>query len=133
MKCAQCGEKYSSKYYFSTRTICQKCYKKLPPEKQLELQEEVKEFAEPSKLTRYYVDYGEVPFYYKQWFFWLMWFTITPAAIGILLFGDVYYKKKGNVKTFGWANKVVAFIIGIPYFLFGIARFVAFIFEGVLK
>jgi len=60
-----------------------------------------------------YTSYDQVPFYRKQWFFWLMYFTISPIAIGILLFGDVFYQKKGEVRSFGLANRVVAGIIAV--------------------
>ena len=36
-------------------------------------------------------------------------------AIGIRLFGDVYYEKKGEVKSFGIANRVVAGLVGAYY------------------
>ncbi len=60
-----------------------------------------------------YGSYAEVPYYRKQWFFWLMYFTISPIAIAVLLFGDVYYQRKGRVKSFGMANRIVAGLIGI--------------------
>jgi hypothetical protein len=60
-----------------------------------------------------YNDYGEVPYYRKQWFFWLMWFLFSPIAIVLLLTGDVYYKRRGEVKAFGIANKIIAGIIGL--------------------
>ena len=66
-----------------------------------------------SKTSQLYSNYDQVPFYRKQWFFWLMYFTISPIAIGILLFGDVYYQKKGEVKSFGLVNRIVAAIIAI--------------------
>ena len=49
-----------------------------------------------------------------------MFFTIQPIAIGILLFGDVYYQKKGVIKSFGLANRIVAGIIalGIPFYYY---------------
>ncbi len=59
-----------------------------------------------------YSDYNEVPWYFKQWFFWVTYFTLTPVALGILLFGNVYYIKKGQVVSFGIANKIIAGIIG---------------------
>lgn len=64
---------------------------------------------------RSYEDYDHVPFYRKQWFFWLLYLTISPIAIGILLFGDVYYQKKGKVKSFGTANRVVAGIVALGF------------------
>ncbi|MBN1180888.1 MAG: hypothetical protein JXB49_01285 [Bacteroidales bacterium] len=60
-----------------------------------------------------YINYNQVPFYRKQSFFWLMYFLFCPIALGILLSGDVYYKKKGEVKSFGTANKIIAVIIAI--------------------
>jgi len=71
----------------------------------------------PNQRTQHagppYSSYDQVVFYRKQWFFWLMYFTISPIAIGILLFGDVYYPSKGHVKSFGLANRIVAGIIAI--------------------
>jgi len=55
-----------------------------------------------------YASYADVPYYRRQWFFWLMWFVFSPIAIGILLSGDVYYRRKGQVRNFGLANRVVA-------------------------
>jgi hypothetical protein len=62
-----------------------------------------------------YAHYDVVPFYNKQWFFWLMYFTITPVALGVLIFGDVYYPKDGKVKVFSLANKVIAGVIAIGW------------------
>ena len=62
-----------------------------------------------------YANYAEVPFYLKQWFFWLMYFTIPPIAIAVLLFGDVYYQRRGRVRSFGLGNRIVA---GFFFFAF---------------
>lgn len=60
-----------------------------------------------------YSSYKDVPYYRKQGFFWLMYFIpfLGLVAIGLLLFGDIYYEKKGVVKSFGVANRVVAGIV----------------------
>ena len=60
-----------------------------------------------------YSNYADVPVYRRQWVFWLMYLTIVfnPIAILILLTGDVYYTKNGEVKSFGVANRIVAGII----------------------
>ncbi len=58
-----------------------------------------------------YSNYTDVPVYRRQWFFWLMYLIITPVGILILLTGDVYYTKRGVVKSFGVANRIVAGII----------------------
>ncbi len=70
-----------------------------------------------SKASDVYSSYDHVPFYRKQWFFWLMYFTIPPVAIFILLFGDVYYVKRGEVTSFGLANRIVAGIIAVGILL----------------
>jgi uncharacterized membrane protein YgdD (TMEM256/DUF423 family) len=57
-----------------------------------------------------YKTYDEVPFFRKQWFFWVSWFIFAPVALVILFSGDVYYRKKGEVVAFGIANKVVGAI-----------------------
>ena len=54
-----------------------------------------------------YKTYDEVPYFRKQWFFWICWFVFAPVALVILFSGDVYYRKKGKVVPFGIANKVV--------------------------
>ena len=66
-----------------------------------------------SDVKKTYNSYAEVPTHQKQWFFWLMYFTLTPVAIWVLLFGDVYYEKKGELKSFGLANRVVAGVIAV--------------------
>ncbi len=60
-----------------------------------------------------YATYDQVPTHRKQWFFWLTWFLLAPAAIAILITGDVYYPKKGEVRAFGPANRIVAILIGL--------------------
>ena len=64
-----------------------------------------------------YATYDEVPYYRKQGFFWLWWFLFAPIAIGILLTGDVYYRKRGQVRSFGLANRIVAGVIAVLWFL----------------
>jgi hypothetical protein len=71
--------------------------------------------ASPQNGGLKYTNYNEVPYYYKQWFFWLMFILFTPIAIGLLLFGDVYYEKRGQLKSFGIVNRIVAGIIGLVY------------------
>ena len=62
-----------------------------------------------------YANYEEVPMVNKQWFFWVMYFTLTPVALDILLLSNVYYRKNGRVVPFGVANKVVAAVLGVGY------------------
>ena len=70
-----------------------------------------------------YSSYQEVPYYRKQWFFWVMYFVplLNVVAIGLLLFGDIYYQSKGEVKSFGAANRVVAGILA-AFILYSVVR-----------
>lgn len=67
-----------------------------------------------------YSDYSEVPFYRRNWFFWLTFFFIDPVAIIILLTGEVYYEKSGELRVFGMPSRIVAGLIAavIVYGLF---------------
>lgn len=67
-----------------------------------------------------YTTYDEVPYYRKQWFFWVWWFLFAPVAIGVLLTGDVYYRNKGQVRNFGLPNRVVAGAFAVLWFLAGL-------------
>jgi hypothetical protein len=60
-----------------------------------------------------YATYDEVPSFRRQGFFWLTWLLCAPIAIGILLTGDVYYRKKGEVRGFGIANRILAGMIAV--------------------
>ena len=66
----------------------------------------------PPPLPRYR-SYDEVPWFRKQWFFWVMYLTLTPVALGILLSGDVYYRGHHEVKSVGTANRIAAGFIAI--------------------
>lgn len=65
--------------------------------------------------THGYISYNDVPFYRRQWFFWVTYFTVTPVALGLLLFGDIYYQKRGEVASFGMANRIVAGFFGMVW------------------
>lgn len=60
-----------------------------------------------------YDSYDQVPFYRRQWFFWLMYLIICPVAIIILLSGDVYYQKGEEIRSFGLLNRIVAGVIAV--------------------
>ena len=77
-------------------------------------------------MARVYSNYAEVPYYRKQWFFWILYFVpvANMVAIGLLLFGDIYYQRKGEVRSFGVANRVVAGIIAALWLYAGIGALV---------
>jgi hypothetical protein len=74
-----------------------------------------------SPVAPEYASYKQVPWYRRQWFFWLMWLLFSPIGIGILITGEVYYVKKGVVQRFGIANRVVAGLIALLW-LSGVIR-----------
>jgi len=76
--------------------------------------------AIPKTSLQKYETYEQVPVYNKQWVFWLLYIMpiLNIAALGILLFSDVYYVKKGIVVSFGVANRIVAAILLFFYFWF---------------
>jgi hypothetical protein len=64
-----------------------------------------------------YATYSEVPYYRKQWFFWVTYLIIPIIPIILLMLGDVYYQGKDGVKSFGIANRIVAGIIAVIYII----------------
>ena len=72
-------------------------------------------------VTVHYASYDQVPTLRKQWFFWITWFVFAPIAVVILITGDVYYRKKGEVRAFGMANRVVAGLLALLW-LYAIIR-----------
>ena len=64
----------------------------------------------PSPL---YSTYAQVPYYRKQSFFWLTYVLFSPIALALLISGDIYYQKKGEVRSFGMANRIVAIVIAL--------------------
>ncbi|MEC5398997.1 hypothetical protein [Uliginosibacterium sp. H1] len=59
-----------------------------------------------------YRDYADVPTHRRQWFFWLSFLLLTPFAVCLVIFGDIYYRYRGGVKSFGIFNRVLAAVIG---------------------
>lgn len=69
-----------------------------------------------------YRNYTDVPLYRRQWFFWLTYFLIAPVGLAILIFGDIYYVKKGRVVAFGIANRIVAGILALVFIFNSLPR-----------
>ena len=57
--------------------------------------------------------YADVPVYRRQWFFWIFWLLCSPVSVLLLLSGEVYYVRGGEVRAFGIANRIVAGIIAL--------------------
>lgn len=57
--------------------------------------------------------YADIPFYRKQWFFWISLFLVFPITFLIIVTGDVYYEKNNELKKFGIINRVIIGIVCI--------------------
>lgn len=75
-----------------------------------------------SDASQLYTSYDQVPYYRKQWFFWLTYFLLSPVALVILISGDVYYPKKGTIRAFGIPNRVLAGLF-LAWILHGYYRY----------
>jgi hypothetical protein len=60
-------------------------------------------------------EYSQVPRFRRNGFVILAWILFWPVAIGILWTGDVYYMKKGQLKTYGKVAKVILTILALGY------------------
>lgn len=54
-----------------------------------------------------YTDYSQIPWFRKNWFAILCAFILTPVLFFILITGDVYYARKGEIRKYGKAAKIV--------------------------
>lgn len=63
------------------------------------------------------ITYADIPFYRKQWFFWISIFIFFPMTFLIILTGDVYYEGKNELKKFGIINRVIIGIVCIFAFI----------------
>ena len=57
-----------------------------------------------------YATYAQVPAYRRNWFAILLALLFTPALLVILLTGDVYYERGGQLRTYGTGAKVFLII-----------------------
>lgn len=71
----------------------------------------------PEKGKVIYTSYDQVPWYRKEWFTWLCFFICTPALAVLLLTGESYYTRKGQLKTVSKGLKIFFIIAGIVWLL----------------
>ena len=57
-----------------------------------------------------YSSYSQVPWFRQNWFAILCAFILTPALFFILVTGDVYYERKGELKKYGKGAKICLII-----------------------
>lgn len=56
--------------------------------------------------------YDQVPWFRKNWFGILSVLIFAPAFTFIALTGDIYYVRKGELKTYGTITKIVFGVYG---------------------
>lgn len=64
------------------------------------------EKSEQSTSTNVYTSYDQVPRYRRNWFAILTFFVFPPALIYLIVTGDVYYERKGELRKYSKAAKI---------------------------
>lgn len=66
-------------------------------------------------MQQTYSDMSEVPFYRRQWFFWITLFTVPFITLFVLFSGSIHYERKGEIKEFGFIERFIwiSIIIGV--------------------
>jgi hypothetical protein len=52
------------------------------------------------------ISYADVPKYRRNWFAILAFFVFPPALIYLVLSGDIYYERKGELKKYSKGAKI---------------------------
>ncbi len=60
-------------------------------------------------------EYSQVPRIRRNWFVILAWIVCWPAAVAILWTGEVYYMRKGQLRTYGKVAKAILTILALVY------------------
>lgn len=60
-----------------------------------------------------YASYDQIPWYRKNWFAVLCFAFFPPALLPILLTGDIYYQRKGEVQCYSKITKGILLIWGV--------------------
>ena len=67
------------------------------------------------KIKRKYAEYSQVPWYRRRWFNVISWLLFCPVSIILMWTGDIYYVKKGELKTYGVVYKLILTILPIVW------------------
>lgn len=90
IKCKHCGSMLSSQEVFQTA-------------------------ATPTTAGKViYTDYSQVPFHRKNWFAILVGLFLPLGCFALLFIvftGDIYYKRRGELRKYGKVSKVILLII----------------------
>lgn len=57
-----------------------------------------------------FTSYNEVPWFRKNWFAIVCALVFTPGLLFVLFTGDIYYEKKGELKTYSRGAKIFLII-----------------------
>lgn len=68
------------------------------------------------------LSYEDVPKYRRNWCAILMFFVFPPGFLYVILSGDVYYERKGELKTYSKWAKIVLGIWSCGYMLRAILK-----------
>lgn len=63
-----------------------------------------------------YKSYSDVPNFRRHKGFWTIYLVVPILAIFILLTGDVFYRRKGQIHTFSEANVILALVMAALWF-----------------
>jgi uncharacterized membrane protein YvbJ len=66
--------------------------------------------------------YDQVPWHRKNWFAIICFFIFPPGLLVVLLTGNVYYERKGQLKTYSKVAKIFLIIWTIGYTLAALSR-----------
>src|SRR4051812_6044262 len=74
--------------------------------------------ATQKRRSSEYIKYSDVPWYRRNWFAILTFFFLAPLLFLIAVTGDIYYKRKGEIRRYGALGRVfLALISFIPFVL----------------
>ena len=73
--------------------------------------ESLKTASKPSIEKVMYAEYSQVPWFRKNWFAVVCLLIFMPALLFILITGDIYYEKKGQLLTYGKGAKTFLIIL----------------------
>jgi hypothetical protein len=64
-----------------------------------------------------YTSYDQVPWFRKRWFAIICLLIFMPVFLAIAYTGDVYYEKKGQLKTFPKSTRIIFTVIFVLWVL----------------
>lgn len=69
-------------------------------------------------LCKKYNNYAEVPWYRRDWVGLLSFLLLPPAGLLLVITGDIYYERKGELKIYGRVIRVIMVAVGLQATVF---------------